>query len=379
MRLTLHRYIFREILPVFSASLLVFGLIMVSTRMMSVTEWVVNRGVHPSQVLGLILYVLPGIILFVLPAATLMAVLVAFLRLSADNEIIALNASGISLYQMLPPVLVVSLLSYLLAGFIALFGVPWGNRAFKDAMFKIVESRADVSIKERVFCEPFDDVVFYINSVVPGEKTLRNVFVMDRRDSAMTSTIIAREGSILSRPGSRTIVVRFLEGTVFLSERDYQSVRTVQFESYDLNINLADIMAAVASREKGPKEMYFRDLVAQLNKTAKGTIAYNELLIELWERFSLPLAVFLMGLIGAPLGAQIRSHARSVGISVSLVIFLLYLMFFMGARSLSETGTVSPNVGMWLPDGFLLLCCAYLLRRVARERPIRLLGYAPQP
>ena len=342
---------------------------MVGTRMVSITEWVINRGVHPSEVLRLILYIFPGIILFALPAASLMASLIAFLRLSSDNEIIALKSSGISLYQMLPPVLVLSFIGYLMASFIAVFGVPWGNRSFKDLIFQMAQSRADAGIKERIFCEPFDDVIFYINSISPDERIMKDVFVIDRRDSSMASTIVAREGKVLSNRGSRRIIVHFKDGTIFMFGKDFQSIKTLKFATYDLNIYMKDIMSALASRKKAPKEMYIQELLHNLGKTSKGESKYNEMMIELMERFSIPLAVFFMGIIGVPLGSHVRSRAFSFGIAVSLAIFLIFYMCFMGLRSLCETGFLSPSIGMWLPDIFLLACSVYLFRQSARERP----------
>ena len=79
--------------PTYLVCYLTFGLIMVGTKMLNVTEWVLNRGVQPMQVLKLILYLFPTILLFASPAACLMAVLIGFLRLSGDNEITALKAS----------------------------------------------------------------------------------------------------------------------------------------------------------------------------------------------------------------------------------------------------------------------------------------------
>ena len=105
----------------------------------------------------------------------------------------------------------------------------------------------------------------------------------------------------------------------------------------------------------------------------EGEVRHNEIVIELLEKFSIPLAVFLMGIIGVPLGAQMKARGRSAGIGVSLVIFLIYYMFLAGVRSICETGSVSPAIGVWIPDLFLFVSCIYLLRRVANERPITLL------
>ena len=158
-----------------------------------------------------------------------------------------------------------------------------------------------------------------------------------------------------------------------MSKKNQQSDRTIGFNTYDLNIGLKDIMAALASRQKGPKEMSVNELIQQLKTVPAGEMRHNELMIELLEKFSIPLAVFLMGIIGVPLGAQIRARGRSAGIGVSLFIFLIYYMFIAGVRSICETGSVSPAIGVWIPDLFLIVSCIYLLRRAANERPINIL------
>jgi lipopolysaccharide export system permease protein len=372
LKLTLHKYIIREIWPTFLAGLLVFCLVMVATRMLSITEWIINRGVHAGEAFKLVFYLMPNIVLFALPVATLIAVLIAFLRLSADNEIIALNASGISLYQMLPPVVVLSLGSYMIASIIAFYGVPWGNRSFKDTIFRIVESKVDLNIRERIFNELFDDVMFYINSISPKEKIMKDIFVVDNRDASTTNTIVAKEGQILIQPESRVITVEFRDGTIFRVEKDFESASTTRFKSYNLHMDMNDILSSIASRKKGPKEMYVRELVHYLKTRPKGNVEYNETVISLLEKFSIPLAVFFMGLIGAPLGAHIRSGTRSLGVIFGLAVFIVYYMCFMGVRNLSETGTLSPYMGVWFPDLFLAACCIAFFWRVGREGSVGL-------
>ena len=132
-------------------------------------------------------------------------------------------------------------------------------------------------------------------------------------------------------------------------------------------------MNAVSSRKKSPKEMSIQELRDTLKKETKGEVHYNVTLIKLLEKLSIPLAVFLMGIIGVPLGAQLRSGGRSVGIVVGIIIFLIYYMFLGGVRSLCETGAVSPLVGVWLPDLFLLFSCLYLWHRASKDRSINIL------
>ncbi len=351
-------------------SLFVAIFIILATRMLSVMELVVNRGAQAGQMGRMLLYLVPDIVVFALPAATLMAVLVAFLRLSADSEIIAMKACGISLYQMLPPVVLISFVGFLAALILSVSTVPWGNRSFRDLIFQIAKSRADLGIKERVFCEPFDDVVFFVNHFSGREHLMKDLFVVDRRDPETTNTITAREGKILVQPGKKVITLRFTNGTIFVVEKTLAAARTIRFDTYDLNIGLKDIMAALQSRRKHASEMRVGELMKRISSSGKGDKKFNALKVKLYEKLAVPLAVFLMGIIGAPLGAHVRARGRSAGVGISLVVFLAYYISFAGVKNICDAGSLAPEIGMWLPDLFLLMACIYLFRRVSREQSI---------
>lgn len=365
---TLYKYIFNEIWPTFLTSLLVFMFIMLAARMLNISEWIINHGVPLIMVIKLIFFLLPGIILFALPAATLMAVFIAFLRLSGDNELLAIKGSGISLYEMMPPVFLASVVAGLLALFIGVFAAPWANSTFKDQILKIAQTSASLGIKERVFSEPFNNITFYVNSLSSNEGTMKDVFLVDRREPSNINTIIAHEGRVLLNPKSRTITIHFMDGTIFMVGDKFDAVRTTEFNTYDLNIDLDDIMSNLSSREKAPKEMSFKELADQLKATAKGEVKYNDVLIALMEKISIPTAVILMGIIGMPLGAQIKTRSRVHGVVISLAIFLMYYFSLAGVRSIGETGAISPVFGPWLPNLLLFVFCCYLIHRAAKER-----------
>ena len=366
--MTLYTYIIKELWPNFLASLLVFVFVMVAAQMLSITELIVTSGVKVTQVAGMIFFLLPDILSFALPAVTLMAVVVAFLRLSADSEIIALKSSGVSIYQMLPPVVIFSFMVFLIALSITVFAAPWGNRSFKDLLFTIAKSRADLGIKERVFSEPFENVVIYVNSFSKQDGVLRDIFVVDRRDNSVANTIIAEEGQILVNPDERIITLYFKKGIIFQVEENFESARTINFNTYGLNIGLKDIMAGLESRQKAPHELEVTELFEELKTVPQGDTRRNRVMRELVEKVSIPLSIIFMGMIGVPLGAQIRMRGRTAGISISLVVFSAYYLFLTAIRSICSSGMISPAFGVWLPDIFLILACIVLLRRASRER-----------
>jgi lipopolysaccharide export system permease protein len=367
LKLTLFKYISQEIWSVFFVSLLVFVFIALGANMMSMMNMLVNQGISVPQLSRIILCMLPQIILFSLPAAGLMSVMLAFIRLAGDNEIIAMNASGISLYQMLPPVVFFSLVCCLLAGFLTIFGVPWGNRSYGDYYLGIIRSNSNITIKERNFYEPIDKVVFYINSFSLREKKMKNLFVVDRRDDQVTNTIIAESGIITTGGKSNTITIRFFDGTVFIDEKGFKNSTTIVFkDTFDMNIDLGDIASRIALREKKPNEMYIGELISNLRSQSVKPGKKNEMAIILYEMFSIPLAILILGIIGASLGSHVKAHGRSIGVIISLLVFLIYYMSLMGSRYLCAMKIVAPLIGVCAPVLLLVAISTFLLSTVKK-------------
>jgi len=377
MKTTIWKLVLNEIWPAFFTGISVFVFLIVATRMLSITEMIVVRGVGLRQVLMILVYLLPDIVAFALPAAALMAVVISFTRLSADSELIALKASGVSLYQMLPPVIAFSAAGMIAALVVSFVAVPWGNRSFREMLFRIAQSKADMGIKERVFCQPFDGVVFYVKRFSSRERLMEDVFVVDSREPRAIHTILAKEGRLFVNAEKSAVTLHFLDGTIFVSASERESDRVIRFSTYDLHVNLKDAMESIASRERKPMEMSAPELMDQIRRHPSDSRERNRALVKLLEKVTLPIAVFLMGVIGVPLGAHMRGRGRPAGIGLSLIVFLAYYLFIAGVKNICETGAVSPWIGAWVPDAFLLLSSVYLLRRVAGERrvnPLRILS-----
>jgi lipopolysaccharide export system permease protein len=355
--------------------MLVFIFIVMATRMIGMMDMLVNQGVNPGQILEIALCLLPRVIIFSMPAVCLMSVLLAFIRLSSDNEIVALNASGISLYQTLAPVIFFSLMCYIMASLIAVYWVPWGNRSYRDVVLKIIKSKADIAIKERIFFEPIDNVVFYVNSFSPRERTMKDIFVVDGRDEPVKNTIVAKNGKIISNSSSNVMTIHFMDGTIFTNEGDFKKARTIRFDTYDLNIDLRDVMSSVVPREREPNEMYIQELIGNLKMSRESKekgLKYNLMEIKLFEMFSVPLEIFIIGIIGVPLGSYLKAKSHAKGIILSLFIFLTYYICMMGVRYIGEMGILAPSIGVWIPVLLLIFICAYLMMGATTYRSFNL-------
>ena len=351
----------------FIASLIVFTFLVLAGRVLQLTEWMVNHGTRPWQIMLIALYMLPYVLFFTLPMATLLASLIAFSRLNEDNEIIAMRSSGLSLYQLLPPVATFSVVSYLLASLVAVYLFPIGNHSMARVLFEVAQSNTSIGIKQGVFNDAIPKIVLYANHISTHDHTMKGVFIFDEREPGISNTIVAQQGRIASNPDKMSIHLHLIDGSVFMVSKDLDSSRRMRFRSYDLKIELADIMDKFSSRTKGEKEMSLSELLHNIEKAKRGTVGYNILAIELQRKFAIPFACLLLGLIGFPLGLMMRGRARAWGIALSIGIFVCYYILLSAADSLGETGTINPVLAMWIPNVVLGVATATLLWRASRD------------
>jgi lipopolysaccharide export system permease protein len=372
---------------------MVFIFIIMAARMMDIIDLMVNQGISANGLAKMIMSMLPQIVLFSLPAACLMSAMLSFIRLASDNEIIALNASGVSLFQMLPPVIFFSLVSYIAAGLMAIYGVPWGNRYYQDSKQMLTKSKTSLTPPERIFYNEIDNFVFYVNSSSTREG-MKDIFIVDKSNKKLTTTIVAESGMIVTGTTPNTYNLHLNNGTSFTSymtakapgastdpvvekaseaeknpvanEIESGKVSVMTFPTLDYPIALGDIESDIASREKKPKEMYLRELRSRLREEGIEPSKRNEMGIKLYEMFSIPLAIFILGIIGAYLGSHVRARGRTAGIIVSLIIFLIYYISLMGSRYLCEMGVVAPAIGVWSPVLLLLIISLFFLSRVKK-------------
>ena len=201
-----NRYIFKELIPPYVMNLLFFVFVFLMRQILEITNVVVNYQVSLSAFFLMLIYSMPYFFAYIIPMAVMMSVLLTFLRMSNDNEIVALKASGISIYHLLPPVLVFCFLNMLLTGYMAIFGIPWSEQAYRQTAMKVVQSNFNVGLKERQFNDSFDGVMFYVNKINLKDDSLRDVYIEDQRNEGLSTIIVSPQGRIFNGDDGFTFI-----------------------------------------------------------------------------------------------------------------------------------------------------------------------------
>lgn len=370
MKKTVSFYILKEILPIFLIGLMTFTIILLMDKILKLIDLIVTRGVPFTQIFMLLLFISPSFLIFTIPVSVLLAILLAFGRLSGDSEITAFKASGISLYQLYVPVLLFSLAAYLLTAFLVSYGLPWGNRGFKATLYLLAQSKVDVEIKERVFNDAFDGFVIYVNKIpIQGDK-MEGILIYDERDKEKINTIFAKEGFLITNPKSQELILRLLNGDLHRFEPKTNTYQKMQFDTYDLKLELAKTLVAMGKKLKD-HEMSIDDIKEKIEKKRLLGQDTTSQEVELHKRYAIPFSCLVFGLMGLPLGIQPRRSGRSYGFVLSLLILLAYYISLSASEMFAVQKTIPPFLAGWSPNLLFGAFGIYLLIRSSQEVPFK--------
>ena len=191
----LNGYVFRELFSPFLVSLLIFSMILLMGRTLKFSDLLINKGLALLDLGQLITYIFIPFLVYIIPMSVLLSVLLALGRLSVDNEITSMKSSGISLYQLIVPVGAFSFIAFFLTGMIIIYAYPWGFASLREFAYKIAKTSSEIGLQERVFNDSFDGMIIYVDKISVRGGSIQGIFISDRRDPAISTTILARRPS----------------------------------------------------------------------------------------------------------------------------------------------------------------------------------------
>ncbi|MCX8042978.1 MAG: LPS export ABC transporter permease LptF [Desulfobacterota bacterium] len=371
-RRILFRFVLAEILGPAMIGLIVFTFILLINKLLKLVELLVNKGVSLGEVTQLLWYLLPSFLVLTIPISILLGILVCMGRLSGDCELIALKASGVSLYQFLPPVAFVCCLGFLLTSAITLYVLPLGNYAFRKSLVDIARKHSEANLEEGIFIDYFDGIVLYINSFNQDANRIDGIFISDRRDPKTPTIVVAAHALIFADRDNTNLSFHLSNGSIHRIEQQSSDYQYALFNAYTMNIQLAETDDDDFKIKY--REMDTRSLLRLSEERRRNKQSAVNINLEIQKRFAFPFACLVFGLLGISLGGSWHRGGRSYGFVASLVIVFLYYLFLNIGENLAKGGFLYVWIGVWLPNLLLGGIGVYLFKKVAHEQPLPLAG-----
>jgi lipopolysaccharide export system permease protein len=350
----LDRYLLRQFLATYL--LLLFG-VPVLFMITDVTEQLdgyLARGIPMQQVALSYVYYIPQLLFWAFPIAALIATVFTIGNMTRHQEITAAKAGGVSFYRLAAPV--VLLASVLSAGAIALGEVvPVANQLRAETLGERVRTHS----------------VFRLNFVFRTEngRTI-SAARMNADIGELTQVVMERnsaDGPRVQHSANRAI---WSPASGWTLEDGY--VRWLDPDGTEetfhfLMLSLPDIQERPEELlivPKDPDEMRYAELERFINTIERAGGNANEYRVNLAQKVSLPLAVLVIVLFGAPLATSSRRGGAAYGIGISLAVTMIYLMLFKVGEAIGTSGAMDPVVAAWMPNGIFFAAAVVLLLRV---------------
>lgn len=403
---SLHIYISREFFFSFVVAFLFFFFIFFINQLLLLAEDILSKHVAFLDVVLLVVYSLPAIVAISFPFASLVGSLMAVGRLSSDNEMLALQASGVPNRQVFIPLLLLSFVFSLFSFVMNDYFLPLGTINFGKLYTKILYTNPQLAL------EPFSVKRYQNATIISGSvehNKISNIVIFDTTElknkrvitaaSAVLSKNTARQGlislrltNVLSETNDLKKTDQFTYSTaasmvynILLSDvsislrpptaREMSSLdvyRLIQHKSVALRARkrareakitldsfnlMSNYRAAVDESSVGSPTRTTTDRLARsldtLRRERSQPVVDRSLRIdriELNRKFSVPFASLFFVIFAFPVGLTIGRSGRSVGFGVGLLVSVLYWGMLVAGQSLGYRFDYSPIISMWFPN-----------------------------
>lgn len=349
---TLHLYIVRNLLLTTAIAAGVLTFVMLSGSMFKAFD-LLAKGVSPALLGQFLFYMIPEILRFTIPTALLCGTVLVFSRLSADNEVTAMKASGISLWQMISPALI---LSMILSAFCV-----W----LSTSVAPVCRYRADMLARTEAVKNPLailepgrfvDEIPGYAVRVGrrSGDELYDiHILAMNPETGDLEQDITARSGTVSVDEEKRVLMLVLRDATFanlsFHESDPKQGVSRVATEEFTFPMPYGSELDGRPLMRK-LKYMNMRMIFARIALDSEQGWNITPHFVEMHQRMSMGLSPIAFLLIGIPFAIRNRRSETSVGLLITLVLALGFYVFVILTNSMKYQTQLHPEYLVWLPN-----------------------------
>ena len=369
------KWLIAQLVPPLIFSISAFTVVSLSIGVMfDLIRKIVEFGFPFSLALKILILKLPGFLVLSFPMSVLLSTLLTYGKLSSNSELLALRSLGIKTSRFIVPALIVSIIMTGLTFFFNNSLVPYSNKlaeiSIRDGLGKstIIETGNDVffpgygSLIDPKTNKPSEKNTYLTQiffSRVVKNKIMKNVTLLDFSRIGSKQVLSAKSASF-DKDNSRWI---FQNGKIVYFSADAQT-SIVNFSTYFYP--LGDGPLKVSEIQKDANDMTVAEAIAAKNiyENSGNIKEARKMKVRIQEKFTLPCACLVFGLIGSSLGSKsnLRS-SRSQGFGLSVILILIYYIMSFLFSSLGVKGLLTPIFAAWLPVFISLGGGIYFLRR----------------
>jgi len=371
------RWLLGQLIPPLLFSISAFTVVSLSVGVMfDLIRKIVEFGLPISLAIQVMFLKLPGFLVLSFPMSVLLSTLLAYGKLSANSEILALRSLGIKTSRLIIPALILSLFMTGLTFYFNNSLVPITNNYSEsllrdglgksvsierghDIFFKGYGSYTDLKTNESTERNTFLNQIFF--SRVVEDNVMKNVTVLDFSKLGYKQILSANQG-VFDAKKSAWI---FSDGRLITLDEEGKTT-SIGFEKYVYPLGDGPLKVSKISDDANKMTLNQAFAAKKLYEETGNAREARKMSVRIQEKFTLPCACLVFGLIGSSLGSKpnLRS-SKSQGFGLSVILILFYYILSFVSSSLGVKGTLTPFFSAWLPVFISFLAGFYLLQKAS--------------
>lgn len=363
------RFVSRELLVSVVFAIAILSLVLVVGNIFrKLLPLLVNHDVPVEYLLSFIAYVLPFSLIFTIPWGLLTAILLVFGRLSADNELIALRANGVSVSRVCMPLAALALACTAICLWLNVQVAPAAQEKLRSTIFDLATRDPMALFGSDQVIDEFPGRKIYVGKKEGNKLENITVFELDRSAMPMKVTY-ARSGLLEADLANKRILMHLYNARYQQRDEknpgDLRKIRDgINMAEGTLPISLEDLYERQKKRPSR-SALSIEQLLEQLK--SENTRERSASRTEINKRFSFPFSCLAFAVIGVPLGVTAHRRETSVGFAMGLIVAVSYFLFVIIGDTLRSNPHVHPELLVWFPNVLFLFLGAILFRRLARQ------------
>jgi len=352
----LRNYILKECLQPFTLSISVLTSVFLLGYLPQLANKVINNGVSLTAMGQIFMYNIPILLGYTIPIACLITVILALGHMSAENEILAMRASGIHLLRLLVPLVVVGIVLCLVVFMLNDRIIPEAYDAQTHILQETGSQDPTAMLEPGSFINAFDKYIIFIYRL-EGD-LLYGVRIYQPAPNRPTRTIIAEQGEFVHVPGKDQLMLKLINGTT--DEPDLQNPNNFYKLNFQTSFITMDLSKKKTQSEKKSRAMTLQELSKKIATLRKMSIDPSPLIAEYQRRMAWSLSPLIFILLGFPFAAITHRRAKSANLLYALLFAAPYYILSLACQGMASQNIFNPSLLMWAPNCLGLVLAIFL-------------------
>jgi lipopolysaccharide export system permease protein len=336
-----------------------FTLLFVAGELLNIARLVSQEHASLVAAAKYFIYTLPGTLVLTFPMAMLLAVLLGMSRLSADSEITAMRAGGISVYRIAAPMVAVGLAASLVSLWFQELVVPEANAKAEQILRVEIQAGGTEILTDQMVNTTLpngDRQLTFAQGFDPKRNELQNTTIEVYRGALPLSLLFAPRGAY--RGGTW----KFFDAVEYVLQPCCERIENPQ-----LSIDIGADPNQLVEQGKQPEDMSRSEIrhLLQTDVRGKDPGRYARLLVTYHSKLARPFAALVFALLAIPLGIRPHRSSSGAGFGISIAIVFAFYVVTTVCLGIGQSYPQTSLIMAWVPNVVFSLTGLWLLRQAA--------------